>query len=1123
METASTIEILFRTAARDARAQRFSLAARANFHELPPEIDAFQRVASALLGNHADEPLAVFSARVEANDGDKNESRTGVPPVDDESTWCFRSVPTELLSTMSLEELELVGHRLVTVLPKAVLGLSRLRRLTVAAGALKSLPPDLRALTALEALDLSDGALAGAPLVALPPALRELHLSGNAALTALPAFDGEAPPLGVLEAARCRLAALPPSLAACAALSRIDLSGNNLKSVAPLGLLSPATPLRELLLSQNRLASLPDGLGNITSLVLIDLQSNNLEQLPATFSQLVRLASIDLSRNQLTSIEPLALCTSLVTLSLANCNLATPPPSSNASSAAAVPAEAESEPATKPSVLTPLGNLSQLRLLSLAGNRLLDGDALIALRGLTRLESLDLSGNGMIALPGLWLRNAFMPRLAVLSLAHNALRHLPEQFGSFDNLRVLDVTDNVLTHVPHTLHLLTRLEALRLESARVCVLPPTVLPSTLKELSFASLHVSWNRLPAAPVVSEAVGAAPLDSPALARGDADDVVTVRFLHQPEDERKRAALREQQIRIAVSCARASPQRLLLGVLAYFARTATQATGDLDALPFLGELLRAAVLRYASAPGDGDSDARLHLTLLTLIRLCAVRRVRDDRIVPSDAVALLQLAESANVPPLLAHCAVWCLGSAVLSRAVRQHIVAHVGEARWRAFAGSDRVRSSALLRASTNRLLHALGDLEWVHFVNRPLRAEQSRGLRILAIDGGGTRGLVSLAILDELEQLTGKRIFELFDLIAGVSTGSIVASFLGLRQSSVASCRSKYLSFAKTVFAIGKQRDLTTADLVADDAGAAVDTPDAAPDVSAAPASGGSVESALGLGLDDGGGADAPPAGAASGTAAVADENIASGWAKIYNLAHILKKGGFYSSKRIGAIIAHHVSPNPLLDTTALASENVPAVVMLTSNVSSVPPLIHCFRTYQLPLRENNAGEYVGSSETPTHVCVQASTAAPFYFQTIVVDGERLQDGGLIANNPAAVGLREARRLWPTRGVDCVLSVGCGRAPTKRTNVDGLRGLALTFLKAATSTDRIADALEDALALTTTVYQRINPLDERLGVGIDEARDAQLAAVQVAAKEAVRVPEVWAQLVKVAETLKSGVW
>lgn len=51
---------------------------------------------------------------------------------------------------------------------------------------------------------------------------------------------------------------------------------------------------------------------------------------------------------------------------------------------------------------------------------------------------------------------------------------------------------------------------------------------------------------------------------------------------------------------------------------------------------------------------------------------------------------------------------------------------------------------------------------------------SKKFRILSIDGGGLRGLVPLLILKEIEKITGKRIYELFDLIVGTSTGGIVA-------------------------------------------------------------------------------------------------------------------------------------------------------------------------------------------------------------------------------------------------------------------------------------------------------------------------------------------------------------
>ena len=49
--------------------------------------------------------------------------------------------------------------------------------------------------------------------------------------------------------------------------------------------------------------------------------------------------------------------------------------------------------------------------------------------------------------------------------------------------------------------------------------------------------------------------------------------------------------------------------------------------------------------------------------------------------------------------------------------------------------------------------------------------------ILSIDGGGIRGIIPAMVLAEIERRTGRRIAEMFDLIAGTSTGGILA--LGL--------------------------------------------------------------------------------------------------------------------------------------------------------------------------------------------------------------------------------------------------------------------------------------------------------------------------------------------------------
>jgi len=56
-------------------------------------------------------------------------------------------------------------------------------------------------------------------------------------------------------------------------------------------------------------------------------------------------------------------------------------------------------------------------------------------------------------------------------------------------------------------------------------------------------------------------------------------------------------------------------------------------------------------------------------------------------------------------------------------------------------------------------------------------------RILAIDGGGIKGAMPAAFLATVEEVTGKRLVDHFDLIAGTSTGGILALGLGLGLSA----------------------------------------------------------------------------------------------------------------------------------------------------------------------------------------------------------------------------------------------------------------------------------------------------------------------------------------------------
>ncbi|MFA6040285.1 MAG: patatin-like phospholipase family protein [Methylophilus sp.] len=60
--------------------------------------------------------------------------------------------------------------------------------------------------------------------------------------------------------------------------------------------------------------------------------------------------------------------------------------------------------------------------------------------------------------------------------------------------------------------------------------------------------------------------------------------------------------------------------------------------------------------------------------------------------------------------------------------------------------------------------------------------EKQHFNVLALDGGGTKGVYTLGVLKELEAHLQKPLYQHFDLIYGTSTGSIIASLLALGKT-----------------------------------------------------------------------------------------------------------------------------------------------------------------------------------------------------------------------------------------------------------------------------------------------------------------------------------------------------
>ena len=69
-----------------------------------------------------------------------------------------------------------------------------------------------------------------------------------------------------------------------------------------------------------------------------------------------------------------------------------------------------------------------------------------------------------------------------------------------------------------------------------------------------------------------------------------------------------------------------------------------------------------------------------------------------------------------------------------------------------------------------------------YIKKNLDVKNKGYHRVLSIDGGGARGIIALRMLNKIEQATGKKIYQLFDHIAGTSAGGLIALCISLGLS-----------------------------------------------------------------------------------------------------------------------------------------------------------------------------------------------------------------------------------------------------------------------------------------------------------------------------------------------------
>ena len=187
-----------------------------------------------------------------------------------------------------------------------------------------------------------------------------------------------------------------------------------------------------------------------------------------------------------------------------------------------------------------------------------------------------------------------------------------------------------------------------------------------------------------------------------------------------------------------------------------------------------------------------------------------------------------------------------------------------------------------------------------------------------------------------------------------------------------------------------------------------------------------------------------------------------------------------------------------IDTATLGGQKVCCVSTMTNQTPAAPFL---FRNYNYPVSTCSEQQQTqfGSCEHLLWQGVCASAAAPYYLYVdqFQIGSGRWIDGAMTCNNPAMLGMQEARILWPDKNIDCLVSIGSWIFPAydRETSISLVALAKDVLFESACDTERVHEYMELALGLIPGArYFRFNPVDPRCKVEIDETDAGALQAL-----------------------------